>query len=235
MFSVSHLITLAALAAVNILLVVWFRKNAGERPVYRFRFYLAALLLLNEGFTVFWCAAEGVFTLDYALPVQLCDAAAFLSVVMLLWGNRTSFELVYFWGLGGSLQALLTPDLYYPFPHFMFISFFVLHGAILTAIFYLIAVEGFRPTLKSIGKTFIYTNVYAGFVALINRLTGGNYMFLSRKPEGASIIDFLGPWPWYLLSLEGVLLIVCLILYIPFAGKNPLAGRSRRIATRSGR
>lgn len=218
-FSATHFITLAVLAGLNVLLVVWFKKKRAEKSVYRFRYWLAALLLVSETLTELWYVLAGVFTLSYALPIQLCDAAAFLAVAMLIWGGRTSFELVYFWGLGGSLQALLTPDLYYPFPHFMFFSFFILHGAILTAVFYMISVEGCQPTFRSIGKTILYTNLYAALIFAVNRLTGGNYLFLSSKPEGASIIDFLGPWPWYILSLEGVLLVVCLILYLPFAVK----------------
>ncbi|NCB51875.1 MAG: TIGR02206 family membrane protein [Clostridia bacterium] len=219
-FSASHIVTLAVLTGLNILLVFWFNKQRTGKSVYRFRYWLAALLLASEILTELWYVWAGVFTLDYALPIQLCDVAAFLSVVMLLRRNRTSFELVYFWGLGGSLQALITPDLYYPFPHVMFFSFFILHGAILTAVFYSITVDGLKPTFRSIGKTFVYTNIYAVLIMVVNRMTGGNYLFLSHKPEGASIIDVLGPWPWYILSLEGVLLAVCLILYAPFAVKN---------------
>jgi uncharacterized membrane protein YwaF len=50
-------------------------------------------------------------------------------------------------------------------------------------------------------------------------------------------MDFLGPWPWYILSLEGVLLAFCLILYAPFAirsaagrgaGNRRIFGKNRR-------
>ncbi|MDD4715720.1 MAG: TIGR02206 family membrane protein [Oscillospiraceae bacterium] len=220
MFSVSHVLALCVFAALNIALVFWFAKKKAGKPVDRFRYFLAVFLLANEILSVLWSAAAGVFTLDYALPIQLCDAAAFLSAAMLLWGYQLPFELVYFWGLGGSLQALITPDLYYPFPHFVFFNFFFTHGAIVTAVFYMIAAKGCKPTLRSVGKTVLCTNLYAGLIAVVNRLTGGNYMFLSHKPEGASVLDFLGPWPWYLLSLEGVLLATCLVLYSPFAVRN---------------
>jgi conserved hypothetical integral membrane protein TIGR02206 len=216
MFSASHIAALAILTTLTIILVIWFAKRKTERSVDTFRYYFAAFILVNELAAVMWCAFAGVFTLDYALPIQLCDASAFLSVIMLVRDYITPFELVYFWGLGGSLQALLTPDLYYPFPHFMFFNFFIVHGAIIVAILYMVAAKGRRPTFRSVGKTFLYTNLYAGFVAVVNGLTGGNYMFLCSKPEDPSILDFLGPWPWYILSLEGVFIATCLLLYLPF-------------------
>ncbi|NCC69945.1 MAG: TIGR02206 family membrane protein, partial [Clostridia bacterium] len=80
-FSASHIVTLAVLTGLNILLVFWFNKQRTGKSVYRFRYWLAALLLASEILTELWYVWAGVFTLDYALPIQLCDVAAFLSVV----------------------------------------------------------------------------------------------------------------------------------------------------------
>ena len=33
----------------------------------------------------------------------------------------------------------------------------------------------------------------------MNRLLGSNYMFTMHKPASASLLDILGPYPWYLL------------------------------------
>jgi hypothetical integral membrane protein (TIGR02206 family) len=54
------------------------------------------------------------------------------------------------------------------------------------------------------------------FVGLVNWLIGSNYMFIAHPPETASLIDVLGPWPWYLLSLEGIAVVVFLLLYLPY-------------------
>src|SRR5882757_5227538 len=52
---------------------------------------------------------EGQFDAAHALPMQLCDWALFAVVAALLGRWQTSFELAYFWGLCGTIQALFTP------------------------------------------------------------------------------------------------------------------------------
>lgn len=224
MFSAPHITALFVLAVLNSILIIWFHRSGNKKSVNRFKYYLAGFLLLNELCYQTWSIYTGIWSLDYSLPLQLCDAAAFLSAIMLISDSYTSFETVYFWGIGGSLQALLTPDLYYPFPHFCFFSFFLGHGAIITAIFFMVIVKKYRPSLKSIFRVFIITNLYAAGVSVVNLATGGNYMFTCRKPAGISIMSFLGPWPWYILSLEAIALLIFFLSYLPFA----VAGKKER-------
>ena len=40
----------------------------------------------------------------------------------------------------------------------------------------------------------------AGVTLTFNSIAGTNYGFLNRKPGTASLLDVLGPWPWYLLT-----------------------------------
>ena len=63
-------------------------------------------------------------------------------------------------------------------------------------------------------------NIYMVILIPIDILTKGNYMFLMEKPVDGSILDFLGPWPWYLASLEVVGLIMLFVCYLPFIAIN---------------
>lgn len=216
LFSKEHIITLLSLTLINILFVLWFMKVKNTKSTDCFRKGLAGFLLLNELYYVTWSILTGNWSMDNSLPIQLCEAVAFASAVMLLYNHFRLFEVVYFLGLGGGIQALITPDLYYPFPHSRFFSFFLGHNAVFMAIFYMLIVKNFIPSLKSILKTFIFTNLYMVVISIINILTGGNYLFLCSKPENGSLLDFLGPWPWYILSLEGIGLLIFLTLYLPF-------------------
>jgi hypothetical integral membrane protein (TIGR02206 family) len=59
-------------------------------------------------------------------------------------------------------------------------------------------------------------NLYMIAVGLVNWLLGSNYLFIAHKPDTPSLIDLLGPWPWYILSLEAIAIMLCLLLYLPY-------------------
>ncbi len=219
-FSAPHISALVVIVLLNILLAVWLSRAGNTRGARIFSFTLAGLLILNEAFITGWNIWTGSWSPDYALPLHLCDAASFLAAFMLLMKSRFLLDIVYYWGLGGSLQAILTPDLYYPFPHIMFFCFFLGHGAILTSIVCMVFGWKHSPSSRSILRTFVFTNAYMLILVPVNMATGGNYMFLCSKPENPSMLDFLGPWPWYILSLEAVGILVCLICYAPFGLKG---------------
>jgi len=152
------------------------------------------------------------------LPLHMCSAMVWICAFMLVTENYTLYEYIYFLGIGAASQALLTPDAgRYGFPHFRFFQAILSHGSIVTAAVYMTVVEGFRPYWMSLVRLAIAGNVYLAFVALVNALLGSDYMFIARKPDTPSLIDLLGPWPWYIVSLELIALVVCLLLYLPFA------------------
>ncbi len=219
-YSPSHLLVLGILAALIILLYFnrhWFK--VGERGRYG-RYVLAALLVLSEVTLNIWYISEGVYDVKDTLPLELCSISLYLCVFMLVFKSYKIFQIAYFTGIGGAIQALLTPVLGYAYPHFRFVEFFTAHIVIILAVLYMVWVEGFRPTLKSIAITMIFLNVLLILVGFINYLSGGNYMFLAGKPNEVSLLDFLGPYPWYLISLELVAVILFLLLYLPFSFKR---------------
>ncbi|WP_353948589.1 TIGR02206 family membrane protein [Sporolactobacillus sp. Y61] len=216
LFSVEHVATLGIAGLLIIclcLLTLRIRKSQGSSAV---RIVLAAILLLTEISFQIWTLSFGKWSLQSSLPIELSDLAVILAAVMLISGSRRLFYFLYFAGIGSSLQALLTPDLgAYTFPHFRYIEFFTAHAGMIAACLLLILIKGYRPVYRWIWITFFLVNVYGIIIFFFNRMTGANYLYLMHKPS-ASLLDFLGPWPWYLLSMEGVMLLVFHILYIPF-------------------
>lgn len=215
-FSASHLTVLAVLALACLGLAALRRRLREERINHLFRRALALFIILLALAYQAWSVAVRDWSVSYSLPLQLCDISVLLSAVMLANKNNSIFEVTYVWGMGGALQALVTPDLWYVYPHFIFFQFFLAHGAIILACLFMILVEGYRPLPGSFKRVVLVTNAYALFIAVFNYLTGSNYLFLCRKPDLPSLLDYLGPWPWYVLSLELVLAAVFFLCYLPF-------------------
>lgn len=221
LFSLSHLVTLI-LSACLIALLFLFRKKLQTPLAGKItRYVLAGLLLLSEVCFQLWHVFTESWSAAFTLPLQLCSVTLLFSAIMLISRRYGLYEITFFAGIGGAAQALLTPELFYPFPHFRFLHFFLAHAGIVLACLYMTWVEGYRPTFRSVLKTMGFLNILLLIVLVVNHWTGGNYLFVAHKPENASLIDYLGPYPWYILSLEGVAFVLFTLLYALFAGKRP--------------
>ena len=163
------------------------------------------------------------------LPMQLCDWTMIAVVVALLKEDRKRWlEVAYFWGIGGSLQAIFTPNLQFGFPDFRFFTFFLDHGAIVAGIIYLMLSRKFRPTLASVWRTLLWSEIYLVVALAIDQVTGVNYGFLLHKPEAASLLSLLSDWrPLYILQMNLVAIFFFALLYAPFAIFDLVQKKSR--------
>jgi hypothetical integral membrane protein (TIGR02206 family) len=78
--------------------------------------------------------------------------------------------------------------------------FFYGHGAVVLAAIYLTWGVGLQPAWNDYRRTLAATLVWGVSVFTFNRLAGTNYGYLNHKPPMASALDFLGPYPIYLVS-----------------------------------
>jgi hypothetical integral membrane protein (TIGR02206 family) len=217
LFSIAHLLTLAAFL-IAIILLFLFRKSLRKPKINRVSSVgLFLILIISELSLQAWLWWSGYWEYQYSLPLHLSSISLILSAILLLTKRYALFEFTYFVGVGSALQAMLTPDIsLYTFPHYRYIHFFISHGGTVIANLFMVFVEGFKPTGRSIWKAFLWLNVYTFIIFIVNYLIEGNYMYISEKPVNPSLIDYLGPWPWYILSLEAIAFITFLILYFPF-------------------
>lgn len=226
LFGPPHLVALLIVFAINAGLLIW-GKRMGPRARVVFRYSLATLLIVDEAAWHLWNWSGGQWTIQTMLPLHLCSVFVFLSAYMLVTKNYQIYEFAYFLGIAGAMQPLFTPDAgIYGFPHFRAFQVMISHGSIVTAAVYMTAVEGYRPYLSSLRRVLIGGNLYMLFVGAVNAILGSNYLFIAHKPETTSLIDVLGPWPWYILSIEALAMVVCLLLYLPYALRDR---RSRRL------
>ncbi|MGH8102520.1 MAG: TIGR02206 family membrane protein [Chthoniobacterales bacterium] len=203
------------LPLVLALIVHRTKSRVLERSI---RFAISALLLINYTAYLIIARQFGATTWTRVLPLQLCDWAMFVIIAALWTGNRRWLEIAYFWGIGGTLQAIITPNLRFGFPDLRFISFFVAHSGIIIGVIFLMLIYGFRPRPMSIVRTFAWTELYFVIAFTTDLLTGENYGFLLHKPEAFSLLSLLSDWhPLYLLQMHGLALVFFCVLYAPFA------------------
>lgn len=167
-----------------------------------------------------WLSLDAPKSLDNILPLHLCDIAAVTAGFALLTRKPLLCALTYFWGLAATVQALVTPAIGVGFPHLPFVMFFVHHFAVVGAALYLPLVDGWRPRKpfwKGPCEVYLWSLVYMTVAMTANVLLGTNFGFLARPPENPSLIDHLGPWPWYLLPMQGLAIVFFLLLALPFA------------------
>lgn len=154
-----------------------------------------------------------IWTVRYDLPLQLTDTIS-VTTALALWTRRQLLaELVYMWALSASLQATITPDLGWTFPSVFYFTFFVYHEVAIVA--GLVLVLGLRlyPRPGAWWRTFAATCAAAACAGTADALIrGADYMFLAAKPTDGSLLNVLGPWPWYLVSVAAVALAMLIVL-----------------------
>ena len=217
LFGASHLISLAIVLLINL---SWrpLRSHLDEKARRTIRIVLTVILLGGESSWHVWMLATGQWIIRDMLPLWLCSLSVWISAFMLLKRSQLAYEFLYFMGILGGSLALLTPDMeIYGFPHYRFIEFLMVHGALVTAPLYMTIVEGMRPTWRSIGRIGLIMLPYLGFVTLINFRLGSNYLYTAGKLSTPSPLDLLSPWPFYIPEMVGLALLICVFLYLPFA------------------
>ncbi len=218
LFGPAHLLLLTAIPAAAAG-AAWLarRKVVGAS---RMAAVLGAALATNE---LIWYAyrwrTEGN-RFPEGLPLQLCDLALWMAVAALLTRRPWCYEVAYYVGIGGSGMAVLTPDLWAPCWSYPTAYFFLAHGGVIVAALFLTWSGILRPRRGSVWRALAVINVFAAAVGLFNAVFGSNYMYLCRKPAAASALDFLGPWPVYLLGGEVLALVLFTLLWLPFCRRR---------------
>ena len=219
LFGTWHLAALLVIALLNFGML-GFRKSS-EKILTTVRWMMAIVLWADETSWHIWNAYWVHWNVRTMLPLHLCSVLIWLAGFMLIFKNYRIYEFVYFLGIGGALQALLTPDAgIYGFPHYRIFQTMISHGLLVTSGIFMTTVEGFRPTWKSILRVAIVANIYLVIIYFVNVTLGSNYMMLNGKPATASLLDALPAWPYYIPFLELIGVVTCLLLYAPFIIKD---------------
>ena len=215
---VSHIVVLALTIALPIALSVLVRKVNSSVVTNAVCYLLSGILIVNEvglwGYRMATVESFSLFLQRY-LPLHICGVVVFVVVFALLRRNQTLYEIAYFWGLVGTLNAIITPQLWVDFPNYRFFQYFIAHGGIVVSVLFATWGLRMRPTLKGLLRSFLLANFYMVVMVGVNLLLKSNYMFICEPPDTKSPF-FFAPWPWYIFILDGVALVFFFVVYSPF-------------------
>jgi hypothetical integral membrane protein (TIGR02206 family) len=200
-YGASHLMVLLFAIGLLALIFVASRKFNYQKNLLIGRIFSVFLALTVVVYTMFEISLDR-FTVAEDLPLSTCNLFCILAPWLFWRPNFNYFVVVYFLVMAGTLQAVITPDLYRGFPSYGFFKYWITHiGLVLLVIHYLVCFELY-PTAKSMLSAFKWLNIYVLALIPINYLLDANYFYLMAKPINPSVLDYFGPWPIYILVAE---------------------------------
>jgi hypothetical integral membrane protein (TIGR02206 family) len=206
-----HLAAIAATVLAAALLVAGARRRgaAFAEPAAR---VLAPVLLAGFAGEQLTYVLRGEWSAEVNLPFQLTDAVTFVAAAALWWRAPLAVELTYFWALSASVQAVITPDVGEGFPDPLYFAYFAAHSGAVAAACLLVFGMGIGPRPGAVVRVYAITAGFAALAAVATVASGGNYMFLRRKPVRGSLLDVMGPWPVYIAAAAALALVLFLAL-----------------------
>ena len=216
-----HVIPLFVIAAGIACVLIATRLWPGRWVEHGARVIAVAVVLAE---CAWWVLAivQDRWSVQYNLPLHLCEAGCFIVAAALWWRFRFAFEMSYFWGLGGTLPGLFTPSIPGHFPDAVYFQYYAEHGLLVLGALYMVIALHMRPAAQAVQRVFLATAAYTAAVALVDYITNGNYLFLRYLPPTKTALDYMGPWPWYILTLTVLALVLMTVLYLPFVRSAPI-------------
>ncbi len=216
-FGPSHYVALGIFAIIVVGMVVAARH--GSPRWVRIMEKAAGLYMLAYIPVTMFCAWPlRWLTPDHLVPLHVCDLVSLAAGVALLTRRQLAVEITYFWGIAATANGLITPSLTVDFPDLHYFTFFWLHAGVVATALYLVLGPRLWPHPGSVKRVILVGYAYLLIVGLIDWIFGWNYGFLCGKPPTASLFDALGPWPWYLLSVQALAIGMFFFLYAPIWG-----------------
>ena len=193
-----HVVSIIVFAILSFAIPYLAKKNLDEDQQYFLGKVLGVLILFGYLSWVILEILAGTFSKTLHLPFHLCRAANILIFIVLFFRSFLAYEIVFFWGLT-VIHAVITPDITQGFPHYHFIRYWLTHQLMIIGIIYATFVYDIRPHKTSIYKSFLTLLLFFLITVPVNLSLDANYFWICGKPPVGTVLDYFGPWPWYLI------------------------------------
>jgi len=220
--SAEHLIPVSLAIVFAVFFIRHAKHKLSEKHQNKALFIFSLLVsLIVLSFHLYYIIL-GTYNFNTDLPLFLCSLMALFMPVFAYYRKYWMFEILLFWIIAGTFHGIITPDIAVGYPSFDYFRFWTVHLGLQIIIFYAVFVFNMRPKLISVFKSIIASQIYMAIMMTLNYFLNANYSYLNYKPTSASVLDYLGEWPWYLLQVQLILIPYCLLIYAAFKiGKKP--------------
>ncbi|MBK8700682.1 MAG: TIGR02206 family membrane protein [Saprospiraceae bacterium] len=190
---------------------VW---DEGQKIKYALR--LSAVLMFLQLFKPLIRLVIGNYSHQTDLPFHLCSLMPFAMFYIYSNGSRRWWAIFFFWIMAGTFQALFTPSLTDNLPHYEAFRYWGVHAGVVILALYGYFAMNWRLKPMDILYSGLAMNATALIIYPYNCLTNSNYFYLNAKPPGTTLYTALPEWPWYILSLELVIVILFSLIFFLF-------------------
>ena len=209
---------ITVLCVIALIFAVLFLGN--KMPKNKKELYAKILAYLMIGFFIInhsFLFLMGKWELSKELPVHLCSISGLICCfIMFIPKNRRQFlfEFLFYCGIIGGIQAILTPliDDYGGY-NFFYVQFFFKHAMIIAFPIYLRNHLGMKLTKFSWIKTWVVLNIFMFILIPLNNFLGSNYMYVNVPPAVDNPL-VIGEWPTYLYWWELFVLILIIVVFL---------------------
>ena len=216
-FGNAHLITLFIIIAIAIVFPLIVKTRPVSQIILITKIMGVSLISLEFIKPLIWH-----YSMDFPwielVPIHMCNLSTLFIGIFLITKKRLFFEVAFFWGIGGGINALITPDIPNSFPDPQYILFFFGHGLLIIAIAYACISLANRPTLNSVKNGIYFSLITLPVIYFINKILGppANYWYLGSKPVGDSILNLFPAPPLHIPVLIIIGVILFFLIYSPY-------------------
>ena len=233
-FTLAHFLPIALMIGVIFMIYKLKDKIRDYKHEGKIRLALAFVLIITE-MSYFW-RLVGVPSLDANpvdhLPITICGWCVIFCSYMIATKSQGLFDIAYFWLFAGTIFALITPTVItHTGPtRYRYYQFWLEHTLGYIAIFYMIFVHKFRPTVRSAIKSYATLSVLAVIAYVANSVLGpgANYLFMAKPEDTPSILDILpSNYVLRLIIMAAAVSTMFFVSYLPWLIKDRKAKKNQ--------
>lgn len=219
-YTMEHFIPILLAFLVGFLAIFVANKYLPERAKIILGTSLALVPFMCVCWRMWYQSSTNNFDPKLDLPFFLCRFMALILPFVFYTRNRFLLGILYFWVTAGTINAIITPDLLEGVGHREYNLYWIYHLMLIVTIIYGVFVYKFKINWSDYKNAVAATILFSVFSGIINFVLKANYNYLSAKPEVASLLDYLGPWPLYIIAVYGLMFFLFFLALLPYLIKS---------------